>query len=212
LKLDRKSLLLYAVTDRTWLGEKSLSDQVERIIKAGATFIQLREKNLSFSEFVEEAKEIKKITDKYQIPFVINDNIQVALKVNADGVHVGQRDMKADEVRKLIGPEKILGISAQTIAQAIEAEANGADYLGVGAVFNTATKLDADNVSIETLKIICQSVSIPVVAIGGIDENNMPKLKGSGIAGVAVVSAIFSRPDVGKATATLYNLAKECFW
>jgi len=211
LKVDKKSMLLYVVTDRTWLNGNSLSSQVEEVIKAGATFIQLREKNLSFDEFVEKAEEIKKVTDKYQVPFVINDDIQVALKVNADGVHVGQKDMNAHDVRSLIGPDKILGVSAQTVEQAVQAEANGADYLGVGAVFNTSTKLDASSVSYETLQEICRNVSIPVVAIGGIDENNISKLKGSGIDGVAVVSAIFARQDVGKATAALINLAKGLF-
>ncbi|MEL7564459.1 MAG: thiamine phosphate synthase [Dehalobacterium sp.] len=211
MKADKRSMLLYVVTDRTWLQGNSLSSQVEEIIKAGATFIQIREKELSFDEFVEKAAEIKKITDKYQVPFIINDDIQVALKVNADGVHVGQSDMKAQDVRKIIGPNTILGVSAQTVEQAVEAEANGADYLGVGAVFNTSTKLDASSVSYETLQAICRSVSIPVVAIGGIDENNISKLKGSGIAGVAVVSAIFAQPDAGKATSTLFDLAKGLF-
>lgn len=211
MKVDKRSMLLYVVTDRTWLKDNSLSSQVEEIIKAGATFMQLREKDLSFDQSVGKAEEIKKITDKYQVPFVINDDIQVALKVNADGVHVGQSDMKAQDVRKIIGPNKILGVSAQTAEQAVEAEENGADYLGVGAVFNTSTKLDADSISYQTLQRICQSVSIPVVAIGGIDENNISKLKGSGIDGVAVVSAIFARPDVGVATATLFNLAKGLF-
>lgn len=211
MKVDKKSMLLYVVTDRTWLGENSLSSQVEEIIKAGATFIQLREKNLSFEQFVAEAEEIKRITDKYRVPFVINDDIQVALKVNADGVHVGQNDMMAQDVRKLIGPDKILGVSAQTVEQAVAAEKNGADYLGVGAVFNTSTKLDADSVSYETLQEICNSVSIPVVAIGGINKNNVPRLKGSGIDGVAVVSAIFAQPDVSAATSDLYHLAKGVF-
>lgn len=211
MKVDKKSMLLYVVTDRTWLGENSLSSQVEEIIKAGATFIQLREKNLSFEQFVAEAEEIKRITDKYRVPFVINDDIQVALKVNADGVHVGQSDMRAQDVRKLIGPDKILGVSAQRVEQAVEAEKNGADYLGVGAVFNTSTKLDADSVSYETLQEICNSVSIPVVAIGGINKNNVPRLQGSGIDGVAVVSAIFAQNDVSVATSDLYHLAKGVF-
>lgn len=211
MKVDKKSLLLYVVTDRTWLGGKSLSAQVGEIIQAGATFIQLREKDLSFGDFVEKAEELKKITDRYQVPFVINDDIPVALKVNADGVHVGQKDMNAKDVRRLIGADKILGVSAQTVEQAVAAEKNGADYIGVGAVFGTATKLDADRVSLDTLKEICRHVSIPVVAIGGIDENNMAELKGTGIAGAAVVSAIFARPDAARATTVLCNLAKGLF-
>ena len=211
MKVDKKSMLLYVVTDRSWLGSNSLNAQVEEIIKAGATFIQLREKDLSFDQFVKKAEEMKKITDKYHAPFVINDNIQVAVRVNADGIHVGQSDMNAKDVRALIGPDKILGVSAQTVEQAVAAEKNGADYLGVGAVFSTSTKLDADQVSFETIKEICSSVSIPVVAIGGIDKNNISDLKDSGIAGVAVVSAIFAKPDVAKATADLYTLAKGLF-
>lgn len=211
MKVDKESMLLYVVTDRTWLDGNSLSAQVEEIIRAGATFIQLREKSLSFNDFVVKAQELKKLTDKYQVPFVINDDIQVALKVNADGVHVGQSDMSAQDVRCLIGADKILGVSAQTVEQAVRAEKNGADYIGVGAVFNTSTKEDADSVSYETLQDICQSVSIPVVAIGGIDENNISELKGTGIDGVAVVSAIFARSDKFKATSNLFNLAKDLF-
>jgi thiamine-phosphate pyrophosphorylase len=211
LKVDKESMLLYVVTDRSWLGSNLLHVQVEKIIKAGATFIQLREKDLSFDQFVKIAEEMKEVTDKYQVPFVINDNVQVAIKVNADGVHVGQSDMKAKDVRTLIGPDKILGVSVQTVEQAVQAEKSGADYLGVGAVFSTSTKLDANQVSFETIKEICSSVSIPVVAIGGIDQNNISDLKGSGIAGVAVVSAIFAKPDVAKATADLYMLAKGLF-
>ncbi|MGI6065945.1 MAG: thiamine phosphate synthase [Bacillota bacterium] len=211
MKVDKESMLLYVVTDRSWLGSNLLHVQVEKIIKAGATFIQLREKDLSFDQFVKIAEEMKEVTDKYQVPFVINDNVQVAIKVNADGVHVGQSDMKAKDVRTLIGPDKILGVSVQTVEQAVQAEKSGADYLGVGAVFSTSTKLDANQVSFETIKEICSSVSIPVVAIGGIDQNNISDLKGSGIAGVAVVSAIFAKPDVAKATADLYMLAKGLF-
>jgi len=201
--------LLYAVTDRAWLNGSSLAKQVEDAIKAGVTFVQLREKEMTFDDFLSEAKEIKKITDKYAVPFVIDDNIEVALKVNADGVHVGQGDMPAKEVRKLIGNDKILGVSAQTVAMAKEAERNGADYIGIGAVFSTSTKLDADNVSFETLKDICNNISIPAVAIGGINENNILKLKGSGIAGVAVVSAIFAKPDIYAATVKLRKLCEE---
>jgi len=202
-------MLLYVVTDRTWLADNSLIDQVEQTLKAGATFIQLREKEMSFEEFCYEAKKIKAITDAYKIPFVINDNIEVALAVNADGVHVGQSDMNAKDVRKLIGPDKILGVSAQTLSQALAAEKSGADYIGVGAVFSTSTKPDADSVSYETLSSICGSLSIPVVAIGGISESNILKLKGSGIDGVAVISAIFAKPDIYKATSALRSLCEE---
>jgi thiamine-phosphate pyrophosphorylase len=208
LKLDRKSMLLYAITDRAWVEGDTLEAQVEETIKGGATFIQLREKELSFDKFAEEAREIKKITDKYDIPFVINDNIEVALAVDADGVHVGQGDMNAKDVRKLIGEDKIIGVSAQTVEQAVLAEQNGADYLGVGAMFPTSTKADADCISIEQLKKICDAVYIPVVAIGGINEDNVGDLKGSGADGISVISAIFSKPDIFKATKNLRKLAE----
>lgn len=202
-------MLLYAVTDRTWLGKNRLEDQVEEIIKAGATFVQLREKNMPLEEFIEEGKKIKKITDKYKIPFVINDNIEAAIKVRADGVHVGQSDRDAGDARALIGEDKILGVSVQNVEQALLAEKQGADYLGVGAVFSTSTKDDADSVAHEMLKAICSAVNIPVVAIGGISEINIMELAGTGIDGVAVISAIFARQDVSSATKTLLGMAKK---
>lgn len=209
MKVDKKSMLLYAVTDRTWLGGHSLKEQVEDVIKAGATFLQLREKDMPYDEYLWEAKEIKQIADRYHIPFVIDDSIEIALACDADGVHVGQSDRSAAEVRALIGKDKILGVSAQTVEQAIQAEKDGADYLGVGAVFSTSTKLDADSVSFETLKAICSSVSIPVVAIGGISKQNIMQLKGSGVDGVAVISAIFAKPDVYAAAKNLCELSKQ---
>ena len=209
MKADKNSMLLYVVTDRSWLGEHSLTEQVEETIKAGATFVQLREKELDFEAFVAEAKKMKAITDHYHVPFVINDDIQVALAVNADGVHVGQSDMKAGDVRSLLGKNKILGVSVQTVEQAVSAEQNGADYLGVGAVFSTSTKLDAQAVNFQTLTEICKAVSIPVVAIGGISEKNILELKGSGVDGVAVISAIFAKPDIFIAAKTLCELSKE---
>ena len=208
MKLDKSALLLYAVTDRTWLGNRTLVQQVKETIIGGATFIQLREKALSFEGFVEEARKIKKLTDQYQIPFVINDDHQVALAVDADGVHVGQGDMDAGELRKRMG-DKILGVSAQTVEQAIKAEADGADYIGVGAVYSTTTKTDANLVTLETLQEICSRVSIPVVAIGGLNENNILNLKGTGVDGVALVSAIFSKPDITGATKELHGLSRE---
>lgn len=209
MKLDKSTMLLYVVTDRTWLGNNKLEEQVEEIIKAGATFVQLREKELSFDEFVQEGKKIKQITDRYQVPFVINDNIDVALAIDADGVHVGQKDLNAKEVRNLIGKGKILGVSAQTVEQALLAEKQGADYIGVGAVFSTSTKNDANEVSHETLKEICEAVNIPVVAIGGINERNILELKGSGVDGVAVISAIFAKSGLTKATQDLLTLSQE---
>lgn len=202
-------MLLYAVTDRAWLRKNSIASQVEQAIKGGVTFIQLREKKLSYEEFLSEAKQIKKITDAYQVPFVINDNVKVAIACDADGIHIGQGDMPVAKARKMIGNEKILGVSAQTVQQAIKAEQDGADYLGVGAVFTTSTKLDADALSIETLRDICNSVSIPVVAIGGINENNILQLSGTGIDGVAVVSAIFAKDDITQASLELLTLSKQ---
>ena len=209
MNCDKKDLLLYAVTDRAWLGDKTLSWQVEESLKGGATMIQLREKHLDHEHFLKEAKEIKELCRKYQVPFLINDDVDLAVEVDADGVHVGQHDMEAGEVRKKIGPNHILGVSAQTVEQALLAQQAGADYLGVGAVFPTGTKDDADAVSIQTLGEICHAVSIPVVAIGGIGQHNVMQLAGSGICGIAVVSAIYAQPDIQNAASTLHTLAKE---
>lgn len=209
MKCDKKDLLLYAVTDRSWLGEDTLYHQVEEAILGGATFIQLREKELSQEAFLEEAKEIKELCRKYQIPFVINDNVEIAREMDADGVHVGQSDMEAGNVREVLGPDKIIGVSAQTVEQAVLAEQRGADYLGVGAVFPTGSKADAEDVPLETLKAICQAVSIPVIAIGGISAGNISKLAGSGICGIAVISAIFAKPDIRAAAAELRSLAEK---
>ena len=181
---------LYAVTDRMWLNGRRLCEVIEEALKGGATMLQLREKELSSEEFLREAKEIKKVCEKYQVPFIINDNVEVAAACNADGVHVGQGDMDALQVRERIGSQKILGVSAQTVEQALLAEKMGADYLGVGAVFTTSTKSDADFVPYEELK------AIPVCAIGGIYKNNMMQLAGSGVDGVALVSAIFAADHI----------------
>lgn len=209
MNCDKKDLLLYAVTDRAWLGDKTLSWQVEESLKGGATMIQLREKHLDHEHFLKEAKEIKELCRKYQVPFLINDDVDLAVEVDADGVHVGQHDMEAGEVRKKIGPNRILGVSAQTVEQALLAQQAGADYLGVGAVFPTGTKDDADAVSIQTLGEICHAVNIPVVAIGGIGQHNVMQLAGSGICGIAVVSAIYAQTDIQNAASTLRALAKE---
>ena len=202
-------LLLYAVTDRAWLGERTLYEQVEEALKGGATFVQLREKELGDEAFLTEAVEIQELCRQYRVPFVINDNVAIALKINADGVHVGQSDMEAGDVRALIGKDKILGVSAQTVEQAILAERRGADYLGVGAVFHTGSKADADDVTHDTLKAICNAVRIPVVAIGGIGKHNVLELRGSGICGVAVISAIFAAGDIRSATAELKTLTEQ---
>lgn len=171
--------------------------------------LQLREKDLDEKSFLEEAAAVKALCARYQVPFLIDDNVPLALRCGADGVHVGQSDMEAEEVRRRIGPDKLLGVSAQTVGQAQKAEAAGADYLGVGAVFSTTTKLDADTVSLETLREICTAVKIPVVAIGGINEANLPELSGSGISGVAVVSAIFAAPSPEDAARRLSLLAQQ---
>ncbi len=205
MKCDKKDLLLYAVTDRAWLGEETLYSQVEKALKGGATFVQLREKNLDQENFLKEAVELKELCRRYQVPFVINDNVDIALAMDADGVHVGQSDMETEDVRKKLGPDKIIGVSAQTVEQAVIAEKHGADYLGVGAVFPTGSKDDAVEVSHEVLKEICRAVHIPVVAIGGISRNNIRELAGSGICGIAVISAIFAQKDIEAAARDLHE-------
>ncbi|HBF66394.1 MAG TPA: thiamine phosphate synthase [Clostridium sp.] len=203
MKLDRESLLLYAVTDRAWLHGRKLAEDVEKALLGGATFVQLREKDATFEEFLEQAQEVKKVCKKYNVPFVINDNIEVALAVNADGIHVGQSDMEAGSVREKLGKDKIIGVSTRTVEEALLAQERGADYLGVGAMFQTSTKLDAADVTFEELKAICAAVEIPVVAIGGISNHNVAELRGTGIDGVAVVSAIFAAEDIRKATSEM---------
>ncbi len=209
MRCVKKTLLLYAVTDRSWLNGETLYDEVEKAIKGGVTFVQLREKKLDEESFIYEALEIQKLCKRYNVPFVVNDNVEIARKINADGVHVGQSDMEAANVRTIIGSDKILGVSAQTVEQAVLAEKQGADYIGVGAVFPTDSKADADDVSYETLKEICETVRIPVVAIGGISERNVLKLKGSGISGIAVISAIFGAENINYAAKSLKELTQK---
>ena len=203
MKCDKKDLLLYAVTDRRWLGGRRLAGQVEEALKGGVTFVQLREKDLDEERFLEEAREIKELCGRYGVPFVINDNVDIAQAVDADGVHVGQSDMEAGDVRARLGQDKIIGVSAQTVEQALLAESRGADYLGVGAVFATGSKADASEVDHETVKAICQAVHIPVIAIGGITGENVGALTGTGVCGVAVISAIFAQEDVEEGTRKL---------
>lgn len=208
--MDKKDLLLYAVTDRSWLDEgETLEEQVEKCLKGGATCIQLREKHLSEEEFLEEARRMKAVCAKYHVPLLINDNVEIALAVDADGVHVGQSDMEAEDVRAKLGPDKIIGVTAKTVEQALLAEKHGADYLGSGAVFGTSTKEDASKMDHKVLKQICQAVNIPVVAIGGITEENVAELAGNGICGVAVVSAIFAKKDIEAATRELKLRTEE---
>lgn len=196
MKCDKNAMLLYAVTDRTWLEEQSLYQQVESALKGGATCIQLREKSLDEAAFLVEALELKTLCGHYQVPLIINDNVSVTMKCQADGIHVGQKDLAVSEVRSLIGSDMILGVSAQNVEQALSAEKNGADYLGVGAVFSASTKLDATTVSVQTLQDICSAVSIPVVAIGRIGKDNILNLAGTKVDGVALVSAIFASSDI----------------
>ena len=203
MKCDKKDLLLYAVTDRHWLDKRSLKEVVKESLDGGVTFVQLREKTLEDDKFLEEAKELKQLCKEYDVPFVINDNVDIAIAMDADGVHVGQSDMEAGNVREKLGPDKIIGVSAQTVEQAVLAEQRGADYLGVGAVFPTGSKDDAVEVSHETLKAICEAVSIPVIAIGGISVGNVKELAGSGIVGIAVISAIYAAKAIKKATEDL---------
>lgn len=209
MKLTRENLLLYGITDRTWLNGKTLYQQVEEALQGGATFIQLREKNLDDESFLKEAIEIKELCKSYNVPFIINDNVGIALKMNADGVHLGQNDMEAGNVRSILGKDKIIGVSAQTVEQALLAQERGADYLGVGAVFPTDSKKDANNISHQTLKEICKAVDIPVVAIGGISKDNVQALSGSGICGVAVISAIFAQDNIAEATRELKKQVKK---
>lgn len=203
MKLNKEQLKLYLVTDRQWTGNQSLLEQVEESIQGGVSIVQLREKNLDAESFLKEAIQMKELATKYGIPFIVNDNVLVALHSKADGIHIGQNDLAIQEVRKMVGPHRIIGVSAQTVEQAITAQQNGADYLGVGAVFSTTTKSDAIEVSYEMLKAICEAVTIPVVAIGGITVDNVHDLKGSGIDGIAVVSAILAQKNIKKAAEDL---------
>ena len=206
----RKGMLLYAVTDQSWLKEgQTLLSVCEDVLSSGATFLQIREKDLDANSFEVEAAKLKELCAQYKIPYVVNDSVEIALAIDADGVHVGQSDIKGRDIRRMIGSDKILGISAGTTQEAIAAENAGADYIGVGAVFGTSTKKNARNLTVEKLKEIGSAVSIPVVAIGGINGNNLMELSGSGVDGVAVVSAIFAAEDPGKATAELLVLARK---
>ena len=209
MSCDKKDLLLYAVTDRSWLNGQTLYEQVEQALKGGVSFLQLREKELDEQAFLEEAKVIQELCKKYQVPFLINDNVELAASIGADGVHVGQSDMAAGAAREKLGPDRIIGVSARTVEEALEAQRQGADYLGVGAVFPTGSKADAVEVDHQVLKEICSAVEIPVIAIGGIGRDNVAQLKGSGICGIAVISAIFAQNDIEAAARELRGLTEE---
>ena len=206
----RQAMLLYGITDRSWLkpGEKLL-DVCREILEHGVTFLQLREKELDQDAFLKEAEELKELCARFGVPFVVNDSVETAVQAGADGVHVGQSDIKGRNIRAMIGPDRILGISAGTVEEARAAEKAGADYIGVGAVFGTSTKKDARNLSVEKLREISASVSIPVVAIGGINRSNVGELSGSDVDGIAVISALFGAERPGEAAAELAELAKE---
>ncbi len=209
MKISRNDLLLYAITDRTWLNGRSLLSQVEEVLKNGATFLQLREKNLSYNELVEEAVQIKEIAARYNVPFVINDDIYAAKEAGADGVHIGQDDASYIKAREVLGDGKIIGMTAHNLREALAAQEAGADYIGTGAVFPTSTKHDTIPLPLDRLREITDNIQIPVVAIGGINHKNILSLKGSGIDGAAVISAIFAQEDVGLATAEMLNLCRE---
>ena len=208
MRLEKDRLLLYAVTDRSWTGQQSLYEQIEEALKGGVTMVQLREKQLSEDELVAEAIQIKELCHRYEVPLIINDNVDAALKSGADGVHVGIEDAPVSEIRRRAGDDFIIGATAKTTEQAKAAEAAGADYLGVGAVCPSPTKKNAIRITPQDLREICGSVAIPAVAIGGITGDNVSEIKGGGMAGVAVVSAIFAAQDIQKAAAELKRKVK----
>ena len=205
----KKAMLLYAVTDRSWTGKQTLYEQVDAALKGGVTCVQLREKHLSKEAFLAEALELKELCHRYGVPLLINDDVEIALASQADGVHVGQSDMEAASARKLLGPDKIVGVTARTVEQAKAAEVAGASYLGSGAVFGSTTKEDARPLDHSVLKQITEAVSIPVVAIGGITKGNLPELHGTGVDGVALVSTIFSAFDIEAECRALKTLSQE---
>ncbi len=209
MKCDKQYLRLYAVTDRTWTEKQTLFQQVEAAVKGGATCVQLREKELDEAAFLQEAKEICALCRRYNVPFIVNDNVDIALACGADGVHVGQEDMAAGDVRCRAGKDIILGITVHTVEEARQAVLNGADYLGLGAVFPTGTKTDAEQMPGDMLRAICDSVELPIVAIGGINRDNLFKLSGSGVDGVALVSAIFSAEDIEETCRELRALSEK---
>ncbi len=209
MKCDKHTMLLYAVTDRAWTGPMTLLQQAEAALQGGVTCLQLREKHLEDDAFLAEAREMAALCRRYRVPFIVNDRVDIALACGADGVHVGQEDMEVSAVRRMVGDKLMVGVSAHTVEEAVRAARGGADYLGLGAVFSTSTKADAGAMSRDTLKAICQAVDLPKVAIGGISAKNILELSGSGVDGVAVVSAIFGAPDPRRAAQDLAELSRR---
>lgn len=209
MRCDKRHMLLYAVTDRAWTGKQTLYEQVEAALKGGVTCVQLREKELDETLFIQEAKALCTLCRRYGVPFIVNDNVEIAIACGADGVHVGQEDLAAGEVRRRVGENMILGVSVHTVEEARQAVRDGADYLGLGAVFPTSTKTDVEQMPNETLRAICDAVDVPIVAIGGINRGNILKLAGSGVDGVALVSAIFSAEDIEGACRELRAMSEE---
>ena len=209
MKCDKSTMLLYAVTDRAWVGKQSLYEQVESALKGGVTCVQLREKELDYDSFLSEAIQIAALCKRYGVPLFINDNVDIAIACGADGVHVGQDDMAAANVRQKVGSSMMIGVSVHNVDEAKKAVRDGADCLGVGAVFTTSTKADASVLPISEVKAICDAVDIPVVAIGGINKGNILQLSGSGVDGIAVVSAIFSSENIEEECKQLRALSLE---
>lgn len=209
MKLQKDDLLLYTITDRSWLGDSTLTEQVEKALKGGITMLQLREKNMPYEQVRQTAIELKTLCRKYSIPFIINDYVELAKEIGADGVHVGQSDTSVSRARALLGENAIIGATAKTVEQALEAQAQGADYLGSGAVFGSGTKLDAKPMEHALLQSICEAVSIPVVAIGGITRENVSALKGRGMSGIAVIGGIFGQEDIQLAASELKKIMQE---
>lgn len=201
---------LYLCTDRNLMTTDTIEESVELAIKGGVTVVQLREKECTSKEFYEQAVRVKTITDAYEVPLIINDRVDIALAVGADGVHLGQKDLPIRVARDLMGPDRILGVTANTKERAIEAVKSGADYIGAGDVFGTSTKVDAKRLTLEELTEICQAVSIPVVAIGGVKEDNIGRLKDTGVAGAAVISAVVGKKDITAAAENLIANFREC--
>ena len=207
MAINRETLRLYAVTDRAWVGRQTFLEQIEDALRGGVTIVQLREKHLDEDAFTAQAIQVRTLCRRYGVPLIINDNVDVALRSGADGVHVGMEDTPVAELRRRVGPDFLIGATAKTVAQARAAEAAGADYLGVGAVFPSPTKKNAIRITNEQLQTICTCVSIPTVAIGGIDRGNVLQLRGCGMDGIAVVSALFGAADIRAAAQELKKQA-----